>query len=82
MKINHPVTDHEVFMREGGVIVSKTNLKGAITYVNQDFLDISGFSEIELIGKNHNIVRHPDMPPAVFEDLWDTVKRGEPRMRL
>ncbi|MCP4432886.1 MAG: PAS domain-containing protein [Gammaproteobacteria bacterium] len=78
MKINHPVTDHEVHMREGGVIVSKTNLKGAITYVNQDFLDISGYSESELIGKNHNIVRHPDMPPAAFQDLWDTMKRGEP----
>jgi len=82
MKINHPVTNHEVHMREGGVIVSKTNLKGAITYVNQDFLDISGFSELELMGKNHNIVRHPDMPPAAFQDLWDTMKRGEPWMGM
>ncbi len=78
MKINHPVTNYEVHMREGGVIVSKTNLKGAITYVNHDFLDISGFSEVELMGKNHNIVRHPDMPPAAFQDLWDTMERGEP----
>ncbi len=78
MKINHPVTNHEVHMREGGVIVSKTDLKGAITYVNQDFLDISGYSEVELMGKNHNIVRHPDMPPIAFQDLWDTMKRGDP----
>ncbi len=78
MKKNLPVTNNEVHMREGGVIVSKTNLKGAITYVNQVFLDISGFSEIELMGKNHNIVRHPDMPPIAFQDLWDTMKRGEP----
>ena len=69
MKINQPVTNHEVHMREGGVIVSKTNLKGAITYVNRDFLDISGFSEVELMGKNHNIVRHPEMPPVAFQDL-------------
>ncbi|NNE63761.1 MAG: PAS domain-containing protein [Gammaproteobacteria bacterium] len=82
MKINHPVTEREVHMREGGVIVSKTDLKGAITYANQEFLDISGFSAIELMGKNHNIVRHPDMPPAAFEDLWDTVKRGEPWMGI
>lgn len=82
MKINHPVTDHQVHMREGGVIVSKTNLKGAITYVNQDFIDISGFSEIELMGKNHNMVRHPDMPPVAFQDLWDTVKLGKPWMGI
>jgi len=78
MKINHPVTNHEVQMRPGSVIVSKTDLKGAITYINQDFIDISGFSEVELMGKNHNIVRHPDMPPEAFLDLWTTVKRGEP----
>ena len=82
MKINHPVTNHEAQMREGGVIVSRTNLKGAITYVNQDFIDISGFAEVELIGKNHNVVRHPDMPPAAFQNLWDTVKRGEPWMGI
>lgn len=82
MKINHPVTDRQVHMREGGVIVSKTNLKGAITYVNQDFIDISGFAEIELMGKNHNIVRHPDMPPAAFQDLWDTIKLGKPWMGI
>ncbi|MDH5353448.1 MAG: methyl-accepting chemotaxis protein [Gammaproteobacteria bacterium] len=82
MKINHPVTDRQVHMREGSVIVSRTDLKGAITYVNQDFLDISGFTEIELMGKNHNIVRHPDMPPAAFQDLWDTVKLGRPWMGI
>lgn len=73
-----PVTDHEVVMQEGQTIVSKTNLKGAITYVNRDFIEISGFSEAELIGKNHNIVRHPDMPPEAFADLWNTMKQGKP----
>lgn len=59
-------------------IVSETDLKGAITYVNQAFLEISGFERDELIGKNHNIVRHPEMPPEAFADLWDTVKIGRP----
>lgn len=63
-------------------IVSTTDLKGALTYINQDFLDISGFTSDELIGKNHNIVRHPDMPAAAFEDLWATVKSGKPWMGL
>ena len=78
MKINEPVTQNEVKMREGSILVSKTNLKGIITYVNQDFIDISGFREDELIGKNHNVVRHPDMPPEAFEWLWRDLKNGKP----
>ena len=78
MKNNQPVTQQEVMMREGSVLVSKTDLKGRITYVNQDFIDISGFSEPELIGKNHNMVRHPDMPPAAFKWLWDDLRAGKP----
>lgn len=56
------------------LIVSRTNLKGVITYANETFLEISGFSEAELIGQNHSVVRHPDMPATVFKDLWDTIK--------
>ncbi len=78
MKNNQPITNHEIKMREGSAIVSRTDLKGMITYINQDFLDISGFSKVELIGKSHNIVRHPDMPSVVFQDLWDKMKAGEP----
>ncbi|MDP3743179.1 MAG: methyl-accepting chemotaxis protein [Methylotenera sp.] len=78
MKINMPVTHKEVELKDTSSIVSKTDLKGLITYVNRDFLEISGFTEQELIGKNHNIVRHPDMPPAAFEDLWNTVKASKP----
>lgn len=78
MKINMPVTDHEVMMDKGDILVTRTNLKGIITYVNQAFIDISGFSKEELIGKNHNVVRHPDMPAAAFEDLWDCCKEGKP----
>ena len=78
MKKNLPVTQKEVNYDETITIVSMTDPKGIITYVNRDFLDISGFTEEELIGQSHNIVRHPDMPPAAFQDLWDTVKGGKP----
>ena len=76
MKKNLPVTNNEKTFSPSANILSTTDLKGAITYVNDDFVEISGFERDELIGKNHNIVRHPDMPPAAFEDLWKTVKSG------
>ncbi len=78
MKINEPVTNNEVKMKENSILVSKTNLKGIITYCNQDFMEISGYSYDELIGKNHNIVRHPDMPPEAFEWLWTDLKNKQP----
>jgi aerotaxis receptor len=78
MRNNLPVTNVEHSLKEGEYIVSKTDLKGRITYVNRPFLEISGFSEEELIGASHNIVRHPDMPPAAFQDLWQTLKSGKP----
>jgi methyl-accepting chemotaxis protein len=82
MKINEPITDREIKLRDGQELVTKTNLKGIITYVNPDFIEISGFSHDELVGKNHNVVRHPDMPPAAFKDLWDTLKLGRPWSKL
>ncbi|MFK5950800.1 MAG: methyl-accepting chemotaxis protein, partial [Methylococcales bacterium] len=78
MKVNMPVTDHEVTMNKGDILVTRTNLKGIITYANQSFIDISGFTKEELVGKNHNVVRHPDMPAAAFEDLWMCCKTGRP----
>lgn len=78
MKINEPVTQNEVKLTENSIIISTTDKKGAITSVNDEFIAISGFSEEELIGKNHNIVRHPDMPPAAFHDLWDNIKANKP----
>ena len=78
MKVNMPVTNREIELRDDRVIVSKTDLKGIITYCNDYFREVSGFSDSELLGKNHNIVRHPDMPPAAFEDLWNTVKADRP----
>ncbi|MBK8918732.1 MAG: PAS domain S-box protein [Betaproteobacteria bacterium] len=78
MRNNQPVTDKEVLLRDDTLIVSKTDLKGRITYVNRDFLEISGFTERELIGEPHNLVRHPDMPAEAFQDLWDTLKQNRP----
>lgn len=78
MKINMPVTDTEIELTEEHALVSITDLKGQITEVNRDFVDISGYSAKELLGKSHNIVRHPDMPPEVFEDLWRLLKAGRP----
>ncbi len=78
MKINMPVTQHEIDLKDNLQIVSKTDLKGRITFVNHDFIEVSGYTEEELIGQSHNIVRHPDMPPEAFADLWNTVKSGKP----
>ena len=77
MKLNMPVTQREVAYRDNAIIISKTDRKGVITEINADFLEISGFNKEELLGKSHNMVRHPDMPPAAFEDLWQTVKQGK-----
>jgi len=78
MKINQPVTNVEYVVTEKDSIVSKTDLKGQITYVNEDFLRVSGFAESELMGASHNIVRHPDMPPEAFADLWVSLKANRP----
>jgi aerotaxis receptor len=78
MKKNEPVTGRERSYEAERVIISTTDLKGIITYANDDFVEISGFSLDDLLGENHNIVRHPDMPPEAFKDLWDTVQGGKP----
>jgi methyl-accepting chemotaxis protein len=78
MRTNLPVTQNEVKLNDQTLIVSKTDLQGRITYINKDFLDISGFTEKELIGEPHNLVRHPDMPAEAFEDMWRDLKAGRP----
>lgn len=70
------LTGREVSFHEDEIIVSKTNLKGHITYANKLFLDIAGYTEEEVLNKPHNIIRHPDMPRVIFKLLWDTVKDG------
>ena len=78
MRRNLPVTGKEVMLGDGCTIVSKTNTKGVIEEINQDFLDISGFATDELAGKAHNVIRHPDMPEAAFADLWKDLKAERP----
>ena len=64
----------ERFFPEEEIIVSKTDLKGHITYANETFLTIAGYTEEEVLGKAHSIIRHPDMPRCVFKLLWDTIE--------
>lgn len=78
MRINTPVTDTEYELSDTETIVSTTDLQGNITYANPYFVQVSGYSEEELVGAPQNILRHPDMPAAAFADLWATIKRGQP----
>lgn len=78
MKINMPVTNNEIILKKGTILVSRTDLMGRITYVNDAFVETSGFTRDELMGAEHNIVRHPDMPAAAYEDLWITLKKLRP----
>ncbi|RVU31046.1 MULTISPECIES: PAS domain-containing protein [Neptunomonas] len=71
------VVDREVPYPDGKLIVSRTDTKGYITHANQAFVDMSGYKLDELIGANHCILRHPDMPAAAFKDLWDTIQAGK-----
>lgn len=76
--MKNPITPTAVekVMREDDFIVSRTDLKGRITYGNRIFIEFSGYEEAELLGAQHNIIRHPDMPRAVFKLLWDTIQAG------
>ncbi|SEF77982.1 PAS domain-containing protein [Marinobacterium lutimaris] len=71
------IVDEEVPYPDGKLIVSRTDPKGIITHVNQAFVDMSAYTREELVGANHNILRHPDMPAVAFKGLWDTVENGE-----
>jgi PAS domain S-box-containing protein len=76
MKSQITPTDHEVFFDRDRFLVSKTDLKGRLTYVNRAFREISLYSARELIGAPHSIVRHPDMPRAVFKFMWERILEG------
>ncbi|MDQ7084695.1 MAG: PAS domain S-box protein [Sulfurovum sp.] len=71
----NPIDEEYIFNK--GLIISSTNLHGIITYVNRKFCEISGYSKEELKGKNHNIVRHPDMPKAAFSEIWDSIQANK-----
>ena len=72
------VTQKEVAFPDQAVLISRTDIKGITTYANDAFVALSGYSREELVGRSHNIVRHPDMPPQAFKWLWDTLKDGRP----
>ena len=70
MRTNLPVTNVEYPIDDQTLIVSKTDTKGKLVYFNDQFVAASGFTDAELAGQPHNIIRHPDMPPEAFENLW------------
>jgi len=77
MKRNTPVTQKEYLLNDGATLLSTTNTHSHITYANTAFIDASGFTEDQLMGEAHNIIRHPDMPPAAFGDMWFTIQQGD-----
>ncbi|MGE4500495.1 methyl-accepting chemotaxis protein [Hydrogenovibrio thermophilus] len=78
MRDNGPVTQQEYQIPQGYILVSETDLQGNIVYANEAFIEVSGYTWAELKGQPHNMIRHPDVPGKVFEDLWACLKRGEP----
>jgi PAS domain S-box-containing protein len=70
-------TGREAHFAEDEIIVSKTDLRGIITYANDVFLRVAGYTEAEVLGQPHNLIRHPDMPRCVFKLLWDTIQSGQ-----
>ncbi len=77
MRTNLPVTTTEYTFSDDDMLVSATDLSSIIQYCNPAFIEVSGFTHDELIGQPHNLIRHPDMPPEAFADLWATVKQGK-----
>jgi aerotaxis receptor len=69
--------DEEFEIEEEGVLISQTDVDGVITYVNKKFRNVSGYSFEELVGQQHNIVRHPKMPKAIFKKMWETIQSGQ-----
>jgi aerotaxis receptor len=82
MRVNKPVTDKEVILGDRDEIVSSSDLRGDIIFCNDTFSQISGFTNEELANQPHNIIRHPDMPPAVFAGMWQQLKSGRPWMGI
>lgn len=78
MRTNLPVTQQEYVFDEQATLISTTDINSHITYANDAFIAISGFTQNELNGQPHNIMRHPDMPGEAFADIWSTLQQGEP----
>lgn len=78
MRTNLPVTQQEYVFDDNATLMTTTDISSHITYANDAFIEASGFSPEEISGQPHNMVRHPDMPPEAFADMWATLKQGEP----
>ncbi|WP_374509477.1 methyl-accepting chemotaxis protein [Niveibacterium sp.] len=78
MRSNLPITQVETILPDGVFIYSRTDLKGRITEANRAFAEISGYEPEAMLGEPHNLIRHPDMPPAAFADMWQNLKAGRP----
>lgn len=78
MRLNLPITGQEKTFAAGLTLVSRTDTKGVITYANDNFVEVCGYSRQELVGAEHNIIRHPDVPAAVFAQMWDRLEHGYP----
>ncbi|THB69331.1 MAG: PAS domain-containing protein [Gammaproteobacteria bacterium] len=77
MRINKPIINNEVEIPLGQTLVTKTDTKGTINYINNAFMDVAGYSEEELMGQPHNVIRHPEVPSEAFRDLWETIQSGK-----
>ncbi|MRT55142.1 PAS domain S-box protein [Enterobacteriaceae bacterium RIT693] len=77
MRVNNPVTQQEHLLRDGEALMSTTDIHSHITYANSAFIKACGFTEQELMGEAHNLIRHPDMPPEAFADMWATLQQGD-----
>jgi len=78
MRNNQPITGREKVVRRDATLLSRTDLKGIITYASKDFCEVSEYKQTDMVGEPHNMVRHPEMPPAAFADLWNRIKDGHP----
>ena len=68
---------NEILLYTSSLLISQTDKNGVILYANEDFCEIAGYSNSEIIGKPHNIIRHPDMPKSAFKDMWNTIQSGK-----
>jgi len=75
--MKRPEPRDEEYRFDDGVIVSETDLRGIITYANRKFCEIAGYSRDELVGRPHNIIRHPDMPKRAFREMWETIQQDK-----
>lgn len=76
MRVNLPVTNNEYDFPADELLMSTTDTKGVLTHCNAAFARVSGFTMEELMGQPHNMIRHPDMPPEAYKDMWSTIGRG------